>query len=280
MKLRNIVFGLAIVIAGTAQAQNAGVVTLRANQTSGTGSLTPVLTWSTNPAAVSCSAGGGWSGTKAVSGTQTLPAISTSTNYTLTCSWGGDSATLSWVAPATNTDGSVLSDLAGFKVLYGTSATTLDRTRVVNDVTARTTVVPSLAPGTWYFAVRAVNSQQRESDNSNIGQKTVTSASASGNVTITIAATPTPPPPPPPPTPPPPTPTPVKTLKTTGTVVYDVTGSSRNYRRGNVVGSISLGRPCDRTVTAGSGYYKVARGDVRFTRQSRSTTVVARCASS
>ena len=36
---------------GAAQAQTAGVVTLRANQTSGTGSLTPVLTWSTNPAA-------------------------------------------------------------------------------------------------------------------------------------------------------------------------------------------------------------------------------------
>src|SRR5213076_1330508 len=97
--------------AGVAQAQT---VSLSANKTSATGSLTPVLTWSTNPVASSCAASGGWSGTKAASGSQTLTAISASTNYTLTCTWATGSSTVSWVAPTTNTDGSSLTNLAGF----------------------------------------------------------------------------------------------------------------------------------------------------------------------
>jgi hypothetical protein len=254
-----------MLLVGAAQAQTAGVVNLQANQTSGTGSMTPVLTWSTNPAAVSCTAGGGWSGTKAASGTQTLPTISATTNYTLTCSWGGNTARLNWDAPSSNTDGSVLSDLTGFKVVYGTSSGTLDRTQLVNDVTARTTVVPSLTAGTWYFAVRALNSRQAESDNSNIAQKAVTDATASGNVTITIATAPAPLPPPS-----------TTTLKTVETIVYDIRGS----RLGNVVGSIALGKACGETLTVGSVYYPVTRSDVSFTRKAHSQSVVARCARS
>ena len=94
MSIRKFGFKLAMLLVGAAHAQTAGVVNLQANQTSGTGSMTPVLTWSTNPAAVSCTAGGGWSGTRAASGTQTLPAISATTNYTLTCNWGGNTARL------------------------------------------------------------------------------------------------------------------------------------------------------------------------------------------
>ena len=256
---------------GATQAQTGGVVNLQANQTSGTGSLTPVLTWSTSPAAVSCQASGGWSGTKAASGTQTLPAISTTTNYTLTCSWGGDSARLSWNAPATNTNGTVLSDLTGFRVVYGTSATALNQSQSINDVTARTATVSALTPGTWYFAVRAVSAQQRESADSNVAQKTVTAATAARTVTITMAATPPPPPQPPPP---------VQTLKTTSTHVYDVIRRSGYSRPGVVVGQIDIGKPCDKTFTVGNGYYRVSRSDVRFTRKSRSQTVIALCASS
>jgi hypothetical protein len=58
-------FALFIFAAGAAQAQTAGVVTLTANRTSNVGSFAPVLTWSTNPVAQSCTASGGWSGTKA-----------------------------------------------------------------------------------------------------------------------------------------------------------------------------------------------------------------------
>ena len=72
MKNTRTVLFVLFLAAGAAQAQTAGTVTLRANPTSATGSIVPVLTWSTNPVATSCTASGGWSGTKAASGTQTL----------------------------------------------------------------------------------------------------------------------------------------------------------------------------------------------------------------
>ena len=159
--------------AGAVHAQTAGVVTLNANATSATGSMTPVLTWSTSPVATSCTASGGWSGAKAASGTQTLPSISVTTNYTLTCSWGDGSARVSWVAPATNTDGSALNNLQGFRVYYGNSASTMTRNTTINDVTARAATISSLAAGTWYFAVRAVNVGGTQSDVSNVASKTI-----------------------------------------------------------------------------------------------------------
>lgn len=187
-------FALLMFAAGAVHAQTAGVVTLNANQTSATGSLVPVLTWSTNPTAQSCTASGGWSGTKAANGTATLSSISASTNYTLTCSWSSGSANVTWTAPTTNTNGSTITNLAKFKVLYGTSSSSLSNSATVDDVTRRSATISSLTPGTWYFAVRAVNTSGTESANSNVTTKAVTGASAARSVAITI--TPTTPPPP------------------------------------------------------------------------------------
>jgi len=261
-----------MLLGARAQAQTAGTVTLNANQTSATGSLTPVLTWSTSPVASSCTASGGWSGTKFASGSETLPAITASRSYTLTCSWTNGTATVNWTAPTTNTNGTPLTNLAGFKVLYGTSSTTLDRSQSVNNASARSVVVPSLGAATWYFAVRAVNSNQVESDNSAIAQKTIAGASASRTVNITITASPNPPPPPPP--------TPTPTLKTTGTVVYDVRTSNGTRVLGRQVGTIAIGKPCQSSYRVGSSYYKVTNSDVRITRTPRSSSIVARCARS
>jgi Bacterial pre-peptidase C-terminal domain len=183
--------------AGAAQAQTAGVVTLTANRTTSTGSFAPVLTWSTNPVAQSCTASGGWSGTKANYGTQTLATISASTNYTLTCTWSAGSANVTWTAPTTNVDGSALTNLARFKVVYGTSATALTNSKTVDDITSRSTTVSPLTPGTWYFAVRAVNTANAESSNSNVSSKAITGASAARTVGITINNTPPPTNPPP-----------------------------------------------------------------------------------
>lgn len=249
--------------ASAVQAQTAGVVTLRANSTSATGSMAPVLTWSTNPVATSCTASGGWSGSKSVSGTQTLPTITASTNYTLTCSWGAGSARVSWVAPATNTDGSVLQNLTGFRVYYGTSTGALNRTTAINDVTARAATISSLTAGTWYFAVRAVNSSQAESANSNIASKAISGASsASSTVAITITAAPNP--------------TPARV--TIATPVYDVIrGRNGRWTRGRFVGTIPIGRPC-RTYHLSGNYWGVETGRVTITRTPRGTTLVARCA--
>jgi hypothetical protein len=235
--------------------------------------MTPVLTWSTNPVATSCTASGGWSGTKAASGNQTLPAINANTNYTLTCAWGTGTARVNWTAPTTNTNGSSLTNLARFRVLYGTSASSLSQSTTVTDPTLRTTTVSSLSPGTWYFAVRAVNSSGAESDNSNVATKTVSGASSAQTVRITITA--------PTPVPPPPT----GGLVTTATQVYDVLQQSNGtWSARVVVGSIALGRTCSTAFTANGGYYQVGRTDGSMTGITRngvfpwSKVLVARCA--
>ena len=250
---------LAMFASGTAQAQTAGVVTLQANKTSGSAGLVPVLTWSTNPVASSCTASGGWSGTKAASGSQTLSAINASTNYTLTCSWGTGSANVTWTPPTTNTDGSALTNLARFKVYYGTSSTSLTRSATVDDVTKRSATISSLSPGTWYFAVRAINTAGSESSNSNVASKSVAGASAAKTVGITISA-------------------PTGGYVTTSVNVWDVRKRPDGvWSRIGVVGKIALGRPCSTSFKVGANHYLVSRSYVTLTKTPASTNLVTYC---
>jgi hypothetical protein len=244
-----------------ANAQTAGTITFTANTTSGTGSVTPVLTWSTSPVASSCTAGGGWSGTKFASGTETLAAITATKTYSLTCTWGNGTATINWTRPTTNTDGSTLTNLAGYKVVYGTSATNLSNVKTISDPATTSTTISALQTGTWYFSVRAVNSNDMESSNSNVAQKSITGASASKSLTINVTA-------------------PSTTLKTTSTTVYDVLYQGGKRVLGRTVGSVPLGTTCNPNYPVGTSYYPVPRTSVTFTRTSRSNTVVARCAKS
>jgi hypothetical protein len=82
-------------------------------------------------------------------------------------------ATLSWTAPTENTDGSMLSNLVGYRIRYGTSASALTQTIVIDNASVTTYVVDNLSPATWYFAVTAVNSQGAESSNSNVANKQI-----------------------------------------------------------------------------------------------------------
>ncbi len=83
------------------------------------------------------------------------------------------SATLSWQAPTTNTDGSALTDLAGYRIYFGSSADNLSQAIALTGVGIQTYVVDGLTSGTWYFAVRAVASDGAESALSEIVSKTV-----------------------------------------------------------------------------------------------------------
>lgn len=82
-------------------------------------------------------------------------------------------ATVSWSAPTTNTDGSALTDLAGYHVYYGTSPGSL--TKVVNVASAGTTsyTVSSLSSATWYFGVTSYTTSGAESAISTVVSKTV-----------------------------------------------------------------------------------------------------------
>lgn len=93
------------------------------------------------------------------------------------------SATVSWTKPTQNTDGSALTNLAGYAVYYGLSATSLSTRVNVPDATLTTYVVSSLTPGTYYFAVTAYNTATVESDLSNVSSKVITAGLAIGNDT-------------------------------------------------------------------------------------------------
>jgi hypothetical protein len=82
-------------------------------------------------------------------------------------------ATLSWTPPTRNTDGSALTNLAGYRIYYGTSSGALTRTITINSAGISSYVVTDLAPGTYYFAVTAYNSAGAESDRSSVVSKVI-----------------------------------------------------------------------------------------------------------
>jgi hypothetical protein len=82
-------------------------------------------------------------------------------------------ATLEWTAPTTQTNGATLGDLAGFRIHYGKSAGSLDKTIVVRNPSISSYVVEGLPAGTYYFAVSAFNSRNHESERSNAGRKEI-----------------------------------------------------------------------------------------------------------
>ena len=76
--------------------------------------------------------------------------------------------------PTTQTNGSTLADLAGYRIHYGKSVTSLDKTIEIRNPSVSSYVVEGLAPGTYYFAVTAFNSRNLESERSNAGRKEIT----------------------------------------------------------------------------------------------------------
>jgi hypothetical protein len=102
--------------------------------------------------------------------TASLPAFNIA--VTATASPSG-SATLSWTPPTTNTNGSTLTNLAGYRIYYGTSATSLNQTVQVASAGTSRYVLENLSPATWYFAVRAYTSTGVESSSSSVVTKTI-----------------------------------------------------------------------------------------------------------
>jgi len=102
----------------------------------------------------------------------TVPASLAAFSITVASAATG-SATLGWQAPTTNEDGSQLVDLAGFKVYYGNSASTMTSADTIADPAITSHTVSNLPAGTWYFIVKAYRASGVESDASNIASKTI-----------------------------------------------------------------------------------------------------------
>jgi hypothetical protein len=189
------VFGFVLAIlcswCNEARAQTAGTITFTAQTTTGVGSVTPALSWSTTPAATGCTASGDWTGAKPSSGALTLPAITKSATYNLSCAWGKSTVTASWSPPTQNTDGSSLTDLAGFKLYWaGTGGSFSQSVPGAGVTTITVTPVPA---GLYSFTVTALNANGVESDKTAPVAFTNTTASVSKSVGITVNAQPNPP---------------------------------------------------------------------------------------
>ena len=130
------------------------------------------------------------SATGELSGTPTTADVATYSNITISVSNGttsvslpafpiavtqmaNGSATLQWVAPTENTNGTALTNLAGYRIYYGTSATAMTQTVQITNPDIVTYEVSNLSPGTWYFSARSYTSANVESNASAVASKTI-----------------------------------------------------------------------------------------------------------
>src|SRR5262245_5205166 len=86
---------------------------------------------------------------------------------------GVGSATLSWLPPTANTDGSPLTNLAGYKVYWGLSQGNYPNSVTLANPGLASYVVSNLSPGTYFFVVTAYNADGTESSFSSAASKTI-----------------------------------------------------------------------------------------------------------
>lgn len=83
------------------------------------------------------------------------------------------SATLGWQPPTERTDGSALTDLAGYRIHVGSAPGVYGKVINVDHPGLSSYVVEGLTSGTWYFAVTAIDRQGLESNYSNAASKVI-----------------------------------------------------------------------------------------------------------
>jgi Putative Ig domain len=71
--------------------------------------------------------------------------------------------TLSWTSPTVNTNGTTVTDLAGYHIYYGSTSTQLNQVVTVEGAEVTEYAFRELSAGTWYFAVAAYNNDKVES---------------------------------------------------------------------------------------------------------------------
>lgn len=83
------------------------------------------------------------------------------------------SATLSWVAPTQRTDGTALTNLAGFRIYYGTTSGSYPNKVQIANPGLTSYVIGNLPIGTYYFVVTAYDTSGAESAFSGSASKTI-----------------------------------------------------------------------------------------------------------
>ena len=131
------------------------------SSTSGPAAGTSVA--STTPASSSTT------GSKTSSGTSGASTVAKATPKPIS----SGTATLDWAPPTENSDGSVLTNLAGYTVYYGTSPGNLTQSVKVSNPGLSAYTVTDLPSGTWYFVVTSYTSAGIESARSGVVSTTI-----------------------------------------------------------------------------------------------------------
>ena len=138
---------------------------------------TTLLSWSSSNTS-SCTASGGWSGSRGTAGSQMVGPLAASATFTLSCNGPGGNVlrmltvsklgqiSLWWQAPTQNVDGTALTDLAGYRIYYGVNSRNYTDSIQILNPTA-TSQVLSLNSGSYYLAMTALDSEGNESAYSN-----------------------------------------------------------------------------------------------------------------
>lgn len=112
-------------------------------------------------------------GTTSSGGTTTPPTGSGSSGGGTTTPTTG-SATINWQPPTENTNGTTLTNLAGYTIRYGTSSSSLSSTANVTNPGLTSYQIDGLTSGaTYYFAIAAYNSSGTSSALSSQVSKTI-----------------------------------------------------------------------------------------------------------
>jgi hypothetical protein len=83
------------------------------------------------------------------------------------------SVTLSWQPPTENVDGTVLTDLGGYRIYFGLNKDNLTQMIEVDNPGLTRLVVENLTPARWHFAMSSVNAAGTESPRSGTVSKTI-----------------------------------------------------------------------------------------------------------
>lgn len=86
-----------------------------------------------------------------------------------------NAAMLSWTAPLTRENGESLTmgEIAGYEVVYGSSADNLDQSLAIGDASVDELLVDNLDTGTWYFAIRTLDIDGNRSQLSDVVYKQI-----------------------------------------------------------------------------------------------------------
>ena len=86
---------------------------------------------------------------------------------------GVGNASLAWSAPTLRSDGTALTNLAGYRIYYGRASNTFAYNVSLTNAGLTSYVIDNLSGGTWYFAISAVDSAGQEGQLTVFATKTI-----------------------------------------------------------------------------------------------------------